>query len=238
MDRKLFLGMVYVLWDFTGDIYYFALYATAFQPSISQQHFPLLSCADNGQDALLSSARWTHLWWNACLEGDGCGCGIWKTFPTLQNSNCGHGCLKSGGVRAVRKEAESSQAKEGCCWLWSWGTGLTRGLLREASKQHSLGKTRTDLCSVLPIYTCVISHFPLRISLQPGSENEHRPLQNIVFRASQCAEKENPLGSYQPNRPNNTHYSQMPNKLATQTLPSPFSPPNETHFKSQLHAET
>lgn len=83
--------------------------------------------------------------------------------------------------------------------------------------------------------TCVISHFPLRMSSQPGSGNEHRPLQNTVLCASQRAEKQDPSGSYQPNRPNNTRYSQTPNKSATQTVSSPFCPPNETHFKSQLH---
>jgi len=85
------------------------------------------------------------------------------------------------------------------------------------------GQHRSVLCAA---YTYVASHFPPRISSQPHSEDKRGPLQNIVLCASQCAEKQAPLGSYQPNRPTNTHYPQMPNKLATQTLPFPFSPPN------------
>lgn len=72
-------------------------------------------------------------------------------------------------------------------------------------------------------YTCVILHLPVMISSQPGSENEHRSLQNTVLCALQCAEKQDPLGSYQPNRPNPC-YSQMPNKLATQHSHPPSVP--------------
>lgn len=77
-----------------------------------------------------------------------------------------------------------------------------------AWKQHSFGKVRIDLCSGLSIpVSFPISHYGWAHSQAQRTSTD--PCRTVYF------ENQNPMGSYQPNRPNNPHCSQVPNKLFT-----------------------